>query len=162
MDQSEVEKVLLEAARAVESLPEPLKARGFELAVNMLTGDASSRSVAQRPSGVVRPMPPDSPRMTVEGETEISDLLPVCKRNPDRYLVFMRDIEASGDACSSSALVERFRKYKQDVPKLPSRDLADMIARGLVEQIGRGRDATFLLKRKGRERLAQLDAAVTA
>lgn len=164
MESNKVEEILRQASAAVASLPESLQGKAFELAVSMLTGE-----IAQQPT----PSPGKPPRASdvsrqaaanaSEGELpDVSDLLRVCKRNPDRYLIFLRDAEVAEEQIDTSAVTERFRKYKQDTPKLPTRDLSEMVAKGLIEQIGKGRDATFALKRKGRERLAQLDASASA
>lgn len=90
---------------------------------------------------------------------DTADLLRACKRNPDRYLVFMAELERKGEVASTASLLECFRTYRQDMPKLPARDLGDLVAKGSIEQVGKGRDAAFVLKRKGRERLAELATA---
>jgi hypothetical protein len=164
MEPSKVEEILKQAAEAVEGLPTALQAKAFELAVTMLTGQVQPL-LARVPPGPSTNRPNAQNIATIRDRElqEVSDLLPLCKRNPDRYLVFLRDLEAAaGEPPSTSAISERFKKYKQDTPKLPTRDLADMVAKGLIEQVGKGRDATFVLKRKGRERLAELDAALSA
>ena len=156
VDADVVEEVLKKAGKAVADLPEHLQAKAFELAVSMLSGTAAAAPPGPRTEATRRPATP-----LAEGEApDVPDLLRACKRNPDRYLVFMHDMESRGEDVTTGALVDRFRMYKQDVPKLPARDLADMVAKGLVEQLGKGRDARFTLKRKSRERVAQLAAGV--
>jgi hypothetical protein len=161
MDAVKIEEILKQASRAVEGLPEHLQSKAFEVTVAMLVGDVNqlpsppSRPAADGARGTPAPLP--------DGESpDVPDLMRVCRGNPDRYLVFLRDIELTREQGDSANIIERFRKYKQDAPKLPSRDLGNMVAKGLTEQVGKGRDATFLLKRKGRERLAQLDVAASA
>ncbi len=160
MDADRVEKILGEASRAVAELPEHLQAKAFELAVSMLSSqgqDPPTRLIGARETEV------HPPGASLDGvPPDVSDVLRVCKRNPDRYLVFLRELELSGQPANTVAIVDLFKKFRQDVPKLPTRDLGDLVAGGLVEQEGRGRDASFVLKRKGRERLTQLDAGINA
>jgi hypothetical protein len=161
VESDSVEEILKKAGKAVESLPEHLQGKAFELAVSMLTeGVAPSRGApsASRPSESVR-----HPSAAYDTDLpDVSDMLRACKRNPDRYLVFIQELEAKGLDATTASMTECFRTYRQDTPKLPARDLAEMVAKGLIEQLGKGREATFALKRKGRERIAQLAAAVGA
>lgn len=162
MNSDSVEEILKKAGKAVAGLPEHLQSKAFELAVDMLTAEAGQPfGRAGRPdvgAAIAR-----VPSVGNDGEgPDVADLLRASKRNPDRYLVFAQELEKRNEVCTTGAFSELFRTYRQDMPKLPARDLGDMVAKGLLEQIGKGRDATFALKRKGRERLAQLFAAANA
>lgn len=159
MEPEAVEEILTQAGKAVAGLPEHLQGEAFKLAVTLLSG----QSAPSGPSPSPQPERLRSPGLIEDGAlADVSDLLRVSKRNPDRYLVFMQHLEAKGEDATSVALAEQFRVYRQDMPKLPARDLGDMVAKGLIEQVGKGRGAPFLLKRKGRERLAQLAATISA
>ena len=157
MEEDRVQDVLKRAAEAVADLPEGLKPKAFELAVGMLTGAEPHHALG--PTARAAPTRADA-RAPHDETADVADLLRAAKRNPDRYLVFAQDLEGAGEPATTAAYLERFRTYKQDAPKLPSRDLGDMVAKSLLEQVGKGRDATYILKRKGRERLAQLAAGV--
>lgn len=157
MEPDTVQEILAKASKAVEDLPEHLQGRAFELAVGMLT-----EGLRQIPADYTRPADPVRRPSSMHGSDapDVSDLLRACRRNPDRYLTFIQELETKGEDATPASIVDRFRTYRQDVPKLPGRDLGDMVANGLLEQSGKGRDATFVLKRKGRERISQLTAAV--
>lgn len=161
MGPEEVKEVLMKAGKAVEGLPEHLQPTAFELAVSMLSGvgqAASSQPRSGAPAAYAA-----SRHAPLGGEAdapEIADLLRVCKRNPDRYVAFMADLERKSEVATTASLVECFRIYRQDLPKLPARDLGDLVAKGWIELVGKGRDASFVLKRKGRERLKELAALI--
>jgi hypothetical protein len=158
MDGEAVKQVLVEAGKAVEELPDHLQVKAFELAVGMLLGEGQPAREPSRAAPAARVATPSTLRDDHEGP-DAADLLRACKRNPDRYLVFMSKLEHKGEVATTASLLECFRTYRQDMPKLPARDLGDLVAKGLIEQLGKGRDAAFVLKRKGRERLAELATA---
>ncbi len=160
MHPNSVREILKKAGEAVADLPDHLQSKAFELAVSMLKGETPSVPALESEHPGTGEGGRRAGAALSNEVPDVSDVLGACKRNPDRYLVFLRDIESAGAQADTPSLGERFRKYKQDLPKLPSRDLGEMVAKGLIEQVGRGRDATFVLKRKGRERLAELDAAI--
>jgi hypothetical protein len=155
MDKNRLVEIFEEANEAVVSLPEHLQSKAFELAVNLLTGGAARGATPgqlRRPP-VVRP--------TTAGESpDVSDLLRVCKRNPDRYVVFLKDAEDRDEPATVEVLRQAFRTYKQDVPRLPNRDLDELVAKGLVEKDRTANPLTFLLKAKGRAHYDKLVAAI--
>lgn len=146
----------MKAAKAVEGLPEHLQGKAFELAVAMLSGANQGGETLARPAAPVRGATRHVGRDDDAEGPDVADLLRASKRNPDRYLAFMADLDAKGEPATTATLIDCFRTYRQDIPKLPARDLGDMVAKGWIEQVGKGRDASFALKRKGRDRLDQL------
>src|SRR5438270_11999525 len=123
MDRKNIEDVLKQASKAVEGLPENLQGEAFKMAVALLTGQSS-----QLPGPSASRNSEKVPHAAAGAELpDVADLLRVSRRNPDRYLVFMQELEFKGQEATSASLTEQFRIYRQDMPKLPARDLGDMV-----------------------------------
>jgi len=72
--------------------------------------------------------------------------------------VLMTELEAEGEAATAEVLRQKFRTYRQDVPKLPTRDLDALVAKGWVDKDKTANPLVFTLKAKGRARVRELIA----
>lgn len=165
MDKDRVIEIFTDAREAAAGLPDNLQAKGFELAVSLLAGGSGQ---SQRPGSKSQAaiggeggplMLPAPPRAAIP---DVSDLLKVCRQNPERYVVFLKDAEDRNEPGTVENLRQAFRTYRQDVPKLPNRDLDKLVANGWVEKLRNVSPLTFILKAKGRQVLDRLVAAVTS
>lgn len=160
MNQKEVVDLFTKASESVADLPEHLQVKAFEMAVAMMTtGQPPPARGPAAATGAVAPIARPAPREAAPGEPDVVDLLKVCKRNPDRYVVFMQELENQNEAATSASLVQAFKTYKQDIPKLPSRDIDELVAKNWVDRDKTVFPHLFTLKQKGRARLAELAAA---
>ncbi len=153
MEKAAVKAVLTEASEIISDLPQHLQEKAFEFAVGALVGVPTSA----KPAAAHQASHTRTQRHTHDGDApDVSDLLKNCKRNPDRYIIFMHDLEVKNEPATSPAIEERFAAYKEDRPKKITRDLSNMAADDLVEANSKARGAAWSLKRKGRERYKEL------
>lgn len=162
--QDELVDLFTKASAAVAGLPEHLQVKAFEMAVTMMSGAAPIAA----PRGALEPLanaalsrPPAREPVPVADEPDVVDLLKVCKRNPDRYVVFMQELENKGEPVTSASLMQAFKRFKQDIPKLPSRDLDELVAKNWVDRDKSTYPHVFTLKKKGRDRLLELAVSST-
>ncbi len=158
MDKDRLVEIFGDANEAIATLPQHLQEKGFELAVNLLAGDSSLPRVAVTPA-LPAPVSYQARAVATDGVPDVSDLLKVCRQNPERYAVFLKDAEDRGEPATVENLRQAFRTYRQDVPKLPNRDLDKLVANGWVEKVRNTSPLTFILKLKGRQQLERLIAA---
>ena len=141
-------------------VPGELRVPAFEYALRKIGGPDQG---AENLSGTQMPAPARRAAASVDDEgPDVPGLLALSKTNADRFLVFLELLAYREEPATVAALVELFRTYRQDVPKLPTRDLANMVARGLVDTVRRSGSVTFSLKRRGRDRLAELPTSGNA
>lgn len=154
MEKQALKAVLDDASQIVAELPQHLQEKAFELAAKYLAGD-----VALHQNGSGKQPAPKVHRADAEHDgPEVSDLLKVVKQNPDRYVIFLNDIEAKGESATTSVIEQRFASYRQDRPKKIARDLQNLAANDWAE-VNAG---VWTLKRKGRQRHDELIALVSA
>lgn len=162
MEKDRLAEIFGEAKEAVATLPNHLQEKAFELAVYFLAGSSPPRAAA------ISGFPPagrDQRSISAavpSGIPDVSDLLKVCRQNPERYVVFLKEAEDRGEPATVDSLRQAFRTYRQDVPKLPNRDLDKLVANGWVEKLRNTSPLTFALKSKGRQQIDRLVAAVAA
>src|ERR1700694_5838751 len=108
MDKDRLVEIFGDANDAVATLPQRLQEKGFELAVNLLAGGSPLPRAAVTPA---LPAPIGYQARAVataatDGVPDVSDLLKVCRQNPERYVVFLKDAEDR----SEPATVENLRQ----------------------------------------------------
>jgi len=158
MEKEAIKAALTEAAEMVTGLPQHLQEKAFELAVGFLAADVIPASKGAQKTKSLQPA-----RVSHHGDSErpaVSDLLKVCKRNPDKYVVFLHDLEDKGEAATQVTLLGEFKDYKQDKPGNVSRDLQNLSADDWAKPVSKERGAPYELRDKGRKRYAELVASL--
>lgn len=158
MDKQSLKSTLREASDVVAELPKHLQEKAFELAVGFLVGvvPADTKALEKVPKAL-----PGQHQLQhkANGEhADISDLLKHCTRNPDRYVIFLHDMEARGEEANNESLLTIFKRYKQDRPQNVNRDLQELVAKDLIQRSGKDSNSPWTLKRKGRARHVELTA----
>ena len=93
MEKKEIKDALAEASDIVGELPQHLQEKAFELAVALILGGASPNSKA-RLTAREQALGSTLDDSRNDGQPNVSDLLKLSKRNSDRYIIFMHDLEA--------------------------------------------------------------------
>jgi hypothetical protein len=159
MDKEAIKEVFAEANELADGVPQHLQVKAFEIAVGILVG-----GVPQPPKYVEKREPAHTPLHEHEGgeQPAVSDLLKVCKQNPDKYVVFLHDLESRGETATLDVLAQLFKDYRQDPPADMLRDLKNLSAKDWAKQSSRGAGAPWELRSKGRQRYQELVAKVHA
>lgn len=159
MNKETIKQAFADANELADGLPQHLQEKAFELAVGILVA-----GIPAAPKTAVKHEPAHTPqRKHAQTDVEhpaVSDLLKVCGRNPDKFVVFLHELEERGESATPDALTQLFKDYKQDPPGNMPRDLKGLAAKDYAKQSGKEYGTPWELRSKGRQRYQQLIAAL--
>ena len=156
MEKQDIKNAFTEASEIVADLPEHLQEKAFELAVGLLVGEPTGAKVTGAHASDGKSHAHPQRHTHDDASPDVSDLLKLCKRNPDRYIIFMHELEVKNEDATPDTIGDLFDAYKEDRPKQIARDLGNLAADDLVEATSKTRGSAWKLKRKGRDRYKEL------